>query len=94
MKYSAFKITLVASLAVSSSHCWTEDYKRYRNKPDLKTAGILKTPNSPLKPGNKTWELLFLPPSHAKITMFQDRCWFLQPLSLYLQSVQQQRQQT
>lgn len=38
------KITSVATLAVSSSHCWTRDYERYGNKPPaLKTTVKLKT---------------------------------------------------
>lgn len=32
IKYSASKMTLVATLAVWSSHCWTRDYVSYGNK--------------------------------------------------------------
>ncbi len=42
IKYSALKMTLVATLAVWSSHCWKKDFVRYGHKlPALTTLSIL-----------------------------------------------------
>lgn len=59
IKYSALKISLVATLAVWSFHCWTRDDVNHENKLfALKSWSItplkFKNFNSPRQPVNKT----------------------------------------